>query len=74
MKLSCPIGYTGRKEYGMIKYRKQFKGTGEVIDITYEEALHTVLGSYKDNEEVRAMLTVNNVINCMFSIIHVIEE
>ena len=58
----------------MIKYRKQFKGTDEEIDITYEEALHTVLGSYKDNEEVRAMLTVSNEINCMFSIIHVIEE
>ena len=57
-----------------IKYRKQYKGENEWIDITYEDALRTVLGSYVDNEEVRAMLTYSNQIPCMASFIQVIAE
>ena len=61
-----------------MKYLKQFKGYDDMKEISYEEALRTVLGSYRDNAEVRSWLTdinavpwKNKAIPCRFSIIHV---
>lgn len=56
-----------------MKYVKQYKDGSAPFEITYEEALNTVLGSYKDNDEVRSMLTITNRIPCMFSEIIVYE-
>lgn len=40
-------------------------------EITYEKALDILLGTWKDNDMTRDMLTIPNWINCQFSIIAV---
>ena len=40
-------------------------------EITYEEALDIVLGTYADTDMTRDMLTIPNRINCLFSTIEV---
>lgn len=55
-------------------YRKRFKGEDEWIEITKENALHVILGSYKDNEEVRGFLEEEGTIPCMFSEIRISKE
>ena len=58
-----------------MKYLKQWKDTGEVVEVTHEDALRTVLGCYEDNAEVRELLTIENqIIPCMFSIIKVVAD
>lgn len=54
-------------------YKKRFYDSENWEEVTYEEALKTVLGTYKDNEEVRSMLTIGNHIPCMCSEIRVYE-
>lgn len=54
-----------------MKYRKRNRETGEWSDITYDEALSILLGTWKDNEMTRSMLTIPNNIQCMFSDIFV---
>ena len=55
-----------------MKYFKTLKLVdAERKEITYGEALGTVLGSYKDVEETREMLEHEGVIPCLFSIIEV---
>ena len=55
-------------------YRKRFKGEDEWREITKENALHVILGSYKDNEEVRGFLEEEGTIPCMFSDIRISKE
>ena len=55
-------------------YMKRYKGSDDWQEVSYEEALNTVLGSYKDNAEVRNMLTTGNYIPCKFSEIRVYED
>ena len=55
-------------------YRKKFKSVPEWEEVSYEEALRTVLGTYKDNDEVRSMLTIGNYIHCMYSDIQVFDD
>ncbi len=55
-------------------YRKCFKGSDEWKEISYDDALHTLLGSYKDNDEVRSLLNGNNMIPCAFSFIEAIDD
>lgn len=58
-----------------MKYLKQFKEPdAEWKEVTYEEALDTLLTSYKDNDITRYMLSVENEIPCMFSYIKVVAE
>ena len=51
----------------MLKFLKSFKDNSEVKEITYEEALDTLLTTYKDNDMTRDMLTIVNNIDCRFS-------
>lgn len=54
-------------------YKKRFYDSEKWEDVTYEEALNTVLSTFMDNEEVRSMLTIGNYIPCRFSEIRVYE-
>ena len=56
-----------------LRYKKQYKGEDEWMEITYDQALDTVLGSYIDSPEVRSMLDTANWIPCRFSTIAVSE-
>ena len=56
-----------------MKYAKQYKDGSALFEITYEEALNTLLGSYNDNDEMRSMLTITNRIPCAFCEIIVYE-
>lgn len=55
----------------MLKYFRQDKLDHSRNEITYEEALHIMLGTWKDNDMTRDMLTIPNTIQCRFSIIEV---
>ena len=55
-------------------YEKRWRGQKDWKEVSYDEALNTLLGSYKDNEITREMLTIPNFIPCGFSEIAVSEE
>ena len=57
-----------------MKYLKRFKDKDEWEAVSYERALHSVLGSYKDNAEVRNLLKTEGEIPCMFAIIKVVSD
>ena len=57
-----------------MKYLKLFKMEDEWKEVDYNTALRTLLGSYKDTEDVRNMLNEEGYIKCMFSFIRVVEE
>ena len=57
-----------------MKYFKRFKGEDEWVEVSKEKALWSVLGSYKDNEEVRSWLDKENDIMCMFAEIRVRKD
>lgn len=57
-----------------MKYLKLFAGSDAWKEITYDEALDTVLGSYQDNDEVRDMLGTPNRIRCQYSEIAVVPD
>ena len=57
-----------------MKYLKRFKDKDEWKEVSYEQALHSVLGSYKDNDEVRGLLQSEGEIPCMFAIIKVVSD
>lgn len=51
----------------MLKYYRTAKGSDLNEEITYEKALDIVLGSYRNNDMSRDMLTLPNRIPCQFS-------
>lgn len=55
----------------VLSYFKQFKGSDERKEVSYEEALDTLLTTYKDNDMTRDWLSVVNTIPCRFSTITV---
>ena len=55
----------------MLRYYKRFKGEDTEKEITREDALRTLLGTYRDNDMTRDMLTVQNYIETRFSFIRV---
>ena len=56
-----------------LKYYKRYR-TGEGRrEISYEEALDTLLTTYKDNDMTRDMLMIANNIVCVFSTVYVEE-
>ena len=56
-----------------LKYYKQNVDSDEKREITYEEALNTLLTTYRDNDMTRDMLTLANEIPCRFSTVYVKE-
>lgn len=56
-----------------LKYYKRYHTGGERLEISYEQALNTLLNSYKDNDMTRDMLTIPNNIMCQFSWVYVEE-
>ena len=56
-----------------LRFYKQFHGELARPEISYEEALGTLLTTYKDNDMTRDLLTVPNNIQCRFSTIYVEE-
>lgn len=57
-----------------MKYQKVYKESGNTIAVSREDALRTLLGSYKDTKEVRKFLDTPGEYPCMFSIIIVSEN
>lgn len=58
-----------------LKYFKQFRGVNTPkVEISHDEALKVLLGSYRDNDMTREMLTMPNEIPCMCSTVYVEEE
>jgi len=57
-----------------MRYMKRFKTEEDWVEVKREEALWTILGSYKDNLEVRSMLSIPNCIPCVFSEIRVFDD
>lgn len=55
-------------------YRKKFKTEDEWKEVSYEVALDTILGTYKDTPEVRSMLTIGNYIPCRYADIRVLTD
>lgn len=55
----------------MLRYYKRYNGENSEQEISYEQALDTVLGTFEDDDATRDMLTVQNYIVCMVSTIRV---
>lgn len=55
----------------MLKYYKRMKDETEEREIDYDEALRTMLGTWKDTDLTRDMLTIQNYIECVYSFIRV---
>ena len=55
----------------MMRYYKRMKDETEEFEITYDEALRTLLGTWRDSDLTRDMLTIQNNIVCMYSFIRV---
>lgn len=53
----------------MLKYFRNVDGNRQ--EISYDEALNILLGTWKDNDMTRDMLTIPNRIQCMFSYVDV---
>ena len=54
-----------------LKYFKRYHGEEGRHEITYEEALETLLTTWRDNQMTRDMLTTPNNIQCRFSTVYV---
>lgn len=48
-------------------YKKRFKGEDDWTEITKDEALDTIFGTYSDSDAVRAILEVEGIIPCIYS-------
>lgn len=55
-------------------YERKFNDKDGWETITREQALDTLLGTWKDNDMTRDMLTIPNRIQCMYSVISVRVE
>lgn len=55
----------------MLKYYKRMKDEDKEQEITYDEALRTMLGTWRDSDLTRDMLTIQNYIECTYSWIRV---
>jgi len=55
----------------MLKYYKMSKETFEEKEIDYDEALRTLLSTWRDSDCTRDMLTIQNNIECRYSWIRV---
>ena len=57
-----------------MKYFSEFRDSDEKKEISKEEALHKILGTFRDCDEVRDWLTIPNCIVCVFSTIYVVND
>ena len=57
-----------------MKYMIITRETAERRLVDYDEALRIALGSYKDNDMTRDMLTIPNNVQCVFSTILIRED
>lgn len=57
-----------------MRYLKRFKTEEEWREVSYDEALKSVLGTYKKNAEVLSWLTIGNFIPCRFAEIRVFDD
>jgi len=57
-----------------MRYMKRHKTEDKWNEVGYDDALNVVLASYKDNRQVRGMLSIANFIPCMFSEIRVYDN
>ena len=55
----------------MLRYYKRFKDEEFEREVTYEEALSTLLKTYMDNDMTRDLLAVQNYIETRYSYIRV---
>ena len=55
----------------MLRYYRRYKDQYAEEEVTKEEALTTLLSTYKDNDMTRDMLTIQNYIECRFAFIRV---
>ena len=55
-------------------YKKRYYLEDDWNEVSYEEALNTVLTIYKDNELTRSMLTIGNYIPCRYAEIRVFTD
>lgn len=67
--------YNWSTEYCYIDmvYERKMVDSDEWERIPYDEALKTVLGTFRDNDMTRDMLTIPNMIQCQYSTIQVKE-
>lgn len=56
-----------------LKYYRKGHGESERKEITYDKALSILLGTFRDNDMTRDMLTTANNIACHFSTVYVEE-
>ena len=54
-----------------LKYFKKYPSESERHEINYDEALKTLLGTFRDNDMTKDMLTIPNNIKCHFSDVYV---
>lgn len=54
-----------------LKYFKKMKPDGWLREVSYKEALNSVLSTFRDNDMSRDMLTIPNRIECRFAWIYV---
>lgn len=54
-----------------MKYFRRAKDEESRTEITYDEALNILLGTWKDSDMTRDMLTIPNNIECTFSNVYV---
>lgn len=55
----------------MMKYYKRMKDSDEWSEVSHDDALRTLLGTWRDTDLTRDMLTIPNMIECMCSWIKV---
>ena len=58
----------------MLKYYKRMKDEDKREEISHDEALNVLLGSFRHNDMTRDMLTIPNRIICQFSEIEVVDD
>lgn len=54
-----------------LKYFKQYHGEPERHEIGHDEALRTLLTTFRDNDMTKDMLTIPNNIKCHYSDVYV---
>ena len=54
-----------------LRYYKKMKYNGRLREVSYKEALNSVLGTFRDNDMSRDMLTIPNSIDCRYAWIYV---
>lgn len=57
-----------------MKYFKQYHGEYERKEVSYDEALKTLLGTFLDNDITRSQLEEPNAILCMCATIYVEKD